>query len=326
MTTLTPSKKKRNLRLRSNPEKKKQVDDPLEHTPVFLKKTYNMINACDASIATWSKDGLSFVVKDVDSFASKILGQYFKHNNFSSFVRQLNLYGFQKVRTSDTQQIQLEYCEFKHALFQRGRLDLLSQIRKPKQLPEAADRSEVAKLKMEVKELRATISTLSLQMGEVSKLVNILMTTHNQKTAETRHETVPQHKEDCCIQPSPIDTAPSVEEKEDLDTATARAVPTETLNRKRDAEYAATDCTDTTLMPALFKKRRVLPLSAETAIPLPVSTTSASITTSPSLVGSVVPSPLDVEFEFSLIGDNQFPSTEDYDEESQSSWLDDVFS
>jgi hypothetical protein len=59
-------------------------------TPIFLKKTYKMIDSCDPSIATWSEDGLSFVVKDPDTFSAEIIPQYFDHNKLSSFARQLN--------------------------------------------------------------------------------------------------------------------------------------------------------------------------------------------------------------------------------------------
>ena len=59
-------------------------------TPIFLKKTYKMIDSCDPETCAWSSDGLSFIVKDPDRFAAEVIPQYFDHNKFSSFARQLN--------------------------------------------------------------------------------------------------------------------------------------------------------------------------------------------------------------------------------------------
>lgn len=40
-----------------------------------------------------------FKVTDSDELSKNVLTKYFKHHNFSSFIRQLNLYGFEKVKT-----------------------------------------------------------------------------------------------------------------------------------------------------------------------------------------------------------------------------------
>ena len=39
-----------------------------------------------------------FFVKNVCIFTEKILPKYYKHNNYSSFIRQLNMYDFHKKK------------------------------------------------------------------------------------------------------------------------------------------------------------------------------------------------------------------------------------
>ena len=46
-----------------------------------------MIDTCDPTIACWSEDGETFVVKDPNKFEQQIIPQFFKHSKFSSFVR-----------------------------------------------------------------------------------------------------------------------------------------------------------------------------------------------------------------------------------------------
>ena len=61
--------------------------------PPFLTKTYDIVEDSTTNhVVSWSRGNNSFVVWDPQAFAMTLLPRYFKHNNFSSFVRQLNTY------------------------------------------------------------------------------------------------------------------------------------------------------------------------------------------------------------------------------------------
>ncbi|VVT47195.1 uncharacterized protein SAPINGB_P001590 [Magnusiomyces paraingens] len=102
-----------------------------KNRPAFVLKLWNMVNdKGNEAYIQWTPDGESFQVLSREQFEKIVLPKYFKHSNFSSFVRQLNMYGWHKVQdvTSGAMQSSDETWQFKSPNFVRGREDLLDNI------------------------------------------------------------------------------------------------------------------------------------------------------------------------------------------------------
>lgn len=116
-------------------------------------------------------DGEMFVVKDPDLFASNIIPQYFDHNKFSSFARQLNFYGFRKmqskpIRNSDFDSNTAKHVTFFNENFKRGRCDLLKKIQRSTR---GGGTSTAQDHQREVQNLKEQVTTLENKVSEMSQ-------------------------------------------------------------------------------------------------------------------------------------------------------------
>jgi hypothetical protein len=132
-------------------------------TAKYEAETFHMIDRCDPEIASWSETGENFVVKNVDKFANTVLPLYFKHSNFSSFARQLNFYGFRKLRsdpilTSDVDPRTVSYVRFYHEKFQKDKPELLTHIKRATKTDQQS-KDEVESLRSDIYSLKETLAS-----------------------------------------------------------------------------------------------------------------------------------------------------------------------
>ncbi|KAG2192979.1 hypothetical protein INT46_002915 [Mucor plumbeus] len=136
----------------------------------FISKLFSMVSdRRNQHLISWNPSGSSFLVCNATRFAQEVLPEHFKHSNFSSFVRQLNMYGFHKINKSPRGQRgnnENEIWEFSHPKFQRGRPDILEGIKR-----KAMD-SEL--LRRETGDIHASFAMVQLSQADLLQQFRVL--------------------------------------------------------------------------------------------------------------------------------------------------------
>ena len=95
--------------------------------PQFPRLLHSMLDRSEedgySDIVSWLPHGKSFVIRDREEFVRRVLPKYFKQTRFSSFQRQLNLYGFVRVERSGP-----DHKSYYHAKFLRDEPELVETM------------------------------------------------------------------------------------------------------------------------------------------------------------------------------------------------------
>jgi len=178
--------------------KKKEINYDHNNGTLFVQKTYDMISTCDTKLCEWSSNGDMFIVKDKDQFAMDVIPEYFEHSNFASFARQLNIYGFRKVkaqplRKADIDEREANYEKFSHENFKRDKKELLREIHRSKRGGANTDNSqeqqyqnecleeEIVAYKGEVMKLTDRVIYLENKFGHIEKQLGQLLNSRSMK-------------------------------------------------------------------------------------------------------------------------------------------------
>lgn len=133
-------------------------------------------------VIEWDTVTRSFIIIDLEKFTSLVLPQHFSHSNLSSFVRQLNNYGFSKLHRGDG------LLQYFHKDFHLGKWDSLYKISKgptEKSLSKLCDHElsshvgckDCKQLQNRVAKLENTVSYL-LQQTKEMKMINQALTSY----------------------------------------------------------------------------------------------------------------------------------------------------
>jgi hypothetical protein len=159
----------------------------------FIAKLYRIINSDDPTVR-WVPGGQKFLILDPKKFSQTVLPKYFKHSKFTSFVRQLNFYGFHKKRiitsdlvTDDNNTAALadlgDAVCFQHEFFQQNQPKLLLRIQRTTKQSSATAAAESLSLNKQ-KELE----DLQEQMREMKKQIETSRDEFDIKIAAARAE------------------------------------------------------------------------------------------------------------------------------------------
>ncbi|XP_073059951.1 heat stress transcription factor A-7b-like [Primulina eburnea] len=150
--------------------------------PPFLQKIFEIADDTETkSIVSWNSNGTSFIIWDHNEFSEKILPKYFKTTVFSSFVYQLNNYGFRKISCNRH--------EYVNPWFQEGKKELLKNIRRRNEKFQATKKRGCATLNCDSmnagveQELQVLMAEQNSMKEQIQKLKESLANMEHQITS-----------------------------------------------------------------------------------------------------------------------------------------------
>lgn len=78
----------------------------------FLSKLFDILNDSSYNeIIHWNSEGTSIIISEPKKLCDVVLPNYYTHSNYSTFIRQLNIYGFRKIKNKVEEFKNEKFCK-----------------------------------------------------------------------------------------------------------------------------------------------------------------------------------------------------------------------
>ncbi|CAD8084949.1 unnamed protein product [Paramecium sonneborni] len=111
-------------------------------------------------IIKWDEQGIKIQIIDKSLLQENVLPRFFKHSNYSSFLRQLNIYGFISCRDQNG------ILTYQHPYFTQSNM-IQKLIQKKKQI--IVDKQQIGTFIIEQEELKSTMTSLKQEQLNIQQ-------------------------------------------------------------------------------------------------------------------------------------------------------------
>ncbi len=131
--------------------------------PKFLKKLYREVSDPENTSINWSENGENIIISNKKGFLEYTLPTLSRTKEYSAFVRQLNMYGFVKIKNERSDETE----EYSHIYFKRNQPNLIGFIKR-------ISKTSLSDRQLNLINLENTLNFLTNSNYRLSKEVEIL--------------------------------------------------------------------------------------------------------------------------------------------------------
>lgn len=88
------------------------VENEFQKTPKFLRRLFREVSNPENESISWSENGEKLRITDKTRFINNVLPKISRTKEYSTFIRQLNMYGFVKIRSDKNDETEEYYNSF----------------------------------------------------------------------------------------------------------------------------------------------------------------------------------------------------------------------